>query len=100
MLTMIGTLISASSRAAFSRFKPTGAGNNAWITWFITLNPMNPQTMLGMAASSSINTFRVSFTRPVQNSETKMAAPRPNGMARSMARPVTLSVPMISAATP
>ena len=66
----------------------------------ITLNPMNPQTTEGMAASSSITTFRVSLVLPVQNSETKMAAPTPKGTAMTMARKVTLKVPTISAPTP
>jgi hypothetical protein len=61
---------------------------------------MNPQTTEGIAASSSITTFSVSLVFFPQNSETKIAAPSPNGTAISIASTVTLAVPAISASTP
>ena len=65
-----------------------------------TPRPMKPHTTDGIAASNSIVTFSVSFTRPWQNSETNTAAPMPNGTAITIATPVTLSVPTMSASTP
>ena len=70
------------------------------ISGFITVSPMKPQTTDGMAASSSMTILSVSFTRGPQNSETKIAAPMPNGTAITMASAVTLAVPAISASTP
>ena len=67
---------------------------------FITVRPMKPHTMLGIAASSSMMIFKISRSLPVQNSEMKIAAPRPKGTAISIATPVTLSVPMSSASVP
>ena len=52
---------------------------------FITVNPTNPQTTEGMAASSSTVILSVSLARGPQNSEMKMAAPMPNGTASAMA---------------
>src|SRR5437763_551819 len=46
---------------------------------FITVSPMKPHTTDGMAASSSITILSHSLTRGAQNSETKTAAPTPNG---------------------
>jgi glycogen operon protein len=54
----------------------------------------------GMAASSSMTTFRVSLSLGPQNSEMKIAAPSPNGTAMIMARPVTLNVPIMRANAP
>ena len=54
---------------------------------------MNPQTTEGIAAKSSMTTFSTSFTCLPQNSETKTAAPRPNGTASNIASVVTLNVP-------
>jgi hypothetical protein len=62
--------------------------------------PMKPQTTEGIAAKSSITIFKVSLVRWPQNSETKMAAPRPKGTAINIASSVTLAVPAISARTP
>ena len=67
------------------------------ISGFITVRPMKPQTTEGIAASSSMTIFSVSFDARPQNSETKTAAPSPNGTAMSIASPVTLTVPTISA---
>ena len=61
---------------------------------------MNPQTTEGIAANSSIRILHISFNLGPQNSETKIAAPRPNGTAMIMAKTVTLNVPMIRAKTP
>ena len=66
----------------------------------MTEMPMNPHTTEGIAASSSITIFSVSRTRGPQNSETNTAAPSPNGTAISIASPVTLNVPAMSASTP
>ena len=100
MLTMMGTLMSARSMAALNRFTPTGTWKTAMMTGLITLRPMKPQTTLGMAASSSITIFNVSFVLPVQNSETKIAAPNPKGTAITIASVVTLRVPTMSAPMP
>jgi len=70
------------------------------ISGFISVNPMNPQTTDGMAASSSMVTFSVSFHCGPQNSEMKIAAPIPNGTAINIASTVTLAVPAINASTP
>ena len=97
---MIGTLISARTRPPFSTFRPMGVSNSLMITGFITVSPMNPHTTDGMAASSSITILSVSLIRCPQNSETKIAAPMPNGTAINMASAVTLAVPAISASAP
>ncbi len=53
-----------------------------------------------MAASNSTVTFRYSRVLPLANSAMNIAAPRENGMATSIASPVTLAVPAISARMP
>ena len=70
------------------------------MTLLITVRPMKPQTTLGMAASSSMTILSVSLSLGPQNSETKMAAPRPNGTASSMATAVTDRVPTVRARVP
>ncbi len=70
------------------------------INGFMIARPMKPQTTEGMAASSSTVTFRNSRVLPVANSAMKIAAPSEKGMATSMASPVTLAVPAISARMP
>ena len=66
----------------------------------ITVRPMNPHTTLGMAASSSMTILSVSLSLGPQNSETKMAAPSPNGTASRIATAVTDSVPTVRARVP
>ena len=88
---MTGTLISARMIPAVSRLVPCVAppsclarcsvvmilshvlpGSAVKTHWTIgpsTIRPMKPQTMEGMAASSSITIFSVSFTLPLANSE-------------------------------
>jgi hypothetical protein len=100
MLTITGMLISARRIAALSTFRPTGMWKSFWMSGFITVRPMKPQTMLGIAASSSMTTFKISRVFPLENSDTKIAAPRPNGTAMSIATPVTLSVPASRASVP
>jgi len=63
-------------------------------------SPINPQTTDGIAASSSTRILRNSLVRPVANSAIYIALPRENGMAISIASPVTLLVPAISARIP
>ena len=66
---MIGTLIRARMMPPLSMFTPTGAPVYFTISRLITVRPMNPQTTLGMAASSSMTIFSVSLTFGPQNSE-------------------------------
>ena len=61
---------------------------------------MKPQTTDGIAASSSMTILSVSLHLLPQNSETKTAAPSPNGTAITIASTVTLNVPTMSASTP
>ena len=98
--TITGTLISARMMPPFSTLTPTGAPVVETISRLITVRPMKPQTTLGIAASSSIMILSVSRTRGAQNSERKIAAPRPNGTAITIASAVTLSVPTVSANVP
>ena len=94
---MMGTLINARMMAPFRTVRPMGAPNNSIISWFMMVRPMNPHTTEGIAAKSSITIFRVSLSFGLQNSEMKRAAPKPNGTAMTIARTVTLMVPVISA---
>ena len=85
---------------ALSTLSPTGTSKILMISGFMMVRPMKPQTTEGIAASSSTRTLRLSRSLPVANSAMKMAAPREKGTATSMARPVTLAVPAISARAP
>lgn len=96
----MGTLINARMMPPFSTFTPTGAPVVFSMTVFITESPMKPQTTEGIAASNSMTIFNVSLSRGPQNSETKIAAPSPNGTAMSIARSVTASVPTVKASVP
>ncbi len=66
---MIGTLIRARMMPPLRTFTPTGAPVNLTMSLLITVRPMNPQTTLGIAASSSITILSVSRTRGRQNSD-------------------------------
>ena len=70
------------------------------INGLITMRPTKPQTTEGIAASNSMVIFRNSRVLPLQNSETKIAAPSPKGTARPMAMITTLPVPRIRARAP
>ncbi len=83
-----------------STLRPTGTSNVSMMSGFMIDRPMKPHTTEGIAASSSTRTFSASRTRPVANSAMKIAAPRENGTETSMARPVTLAVPTMSASAP
>ena len=61
---------------------------------------MNPQTTEGIAASNSMIILNVSRSFGLQNSDTKIAAPSPNGTASSIAKAVTLKVPRMRANVP
>ena len=67
---------------------------------FMIDSAMNPQTTDGIAASSSTSTFSVSRVLPLANSAMKTAEPSENGIATTMASPVTLAVPAIRARMP
>ena len=60
--TIIGTAIRAMMMPAVSRLTPPSSGP-------MTSRPMKPQTIDGIAASSSIRILRVSLTLPLANSE-------------------------------
>jgi hypothetical protein len=97
---MIGTLIRARMIPPLSTFTPTGAPVYWVMSRLITVKPIKPHTTLGMAASSSMTIFKVSLSLGPQNSDTKIAAPRPKGTAIAMASTVTLKVPTVSASVP
>ena len=97
---MIGMAMSARMTEAFKTFRPTDTPNHLMISGLITVIPMNPQTILGMAASNSMMIFSHSRSFPLQNSDRKIAPPIANGTAMTIATTVTLSVPMISRRTP
>ena len=61
---------------------------------------MNPQTTDGMAAKNSMTTFSTSRVLRPQNSDTKIAAPKPVGTEMTMASAVTDAVPASSARMP
>ena len=61
---------------------------------------MKPHTTEGIAASSSMIILNVSLSFGPQNSDTKIAAPSPNGTAIHIANVVTLKVPKIKAKVP
>jgi len=61
---------------------------------------MNPHTTDGMTARNSITILNVSLNVGEQNSDTKIAAPSPNGTAINIAKDVTLNVPKINAKVP
>ena len=66
----------------------------------MTVKPMKPHTTEGIAASSSITTFRISFNRAPQNSDMKIAPPKLNGTAMVIAKIATLKVPKMMRAAP
>src|SRR5688500_3809066 len=85
---------------ALSTLSPIGAPVIAMMIGLSTIMAMNPQTMDGIAAKSSMTIFRASLVRLEANSDTYTAAPKPSGTASAMASPVTDNVPASSARMP
>ena len=97
---MIGAAISPKMRPAFSTPSPNGTSKVWMISGFMIDMPTNPHTTEGIAASISTRIFRVSRVLPVANSAMKSAAPSDSGTEKSIANPVTLAVPTMSASAP
>ena len=92
-------LIKARMMAPFNNDTPASAPNSFMYTEVI-FSPINPQTTDGIAANSSMTTFRISFSRGPQNSEMKTAPPKLNGTVIIIATIATLNVPRIIRAAP